>query len=225
MQPVRKGKWIAGAVLVTATVAAVAVLRRTRTDRPVENETRRVRDLYDREATRYDSMIRLPERLLFGDGRIWAASEAMGDMLEIAVGTGRNFPHYRAELRITGQDISPEMLDIARARAQALGREADLRVGDAQALAFAREQFDSVVSTLAHCTIPDDRRAVGGGMACVASGRPVDPARTRAQPAADRARAAAPLRTAGDPVCGRPSAPRSSRPSCNSGLLNRVLRS
>lgn len=149
MQPVRKGEWTVG-----------AVLRRTRTDRPVENETRRVRDLYDREATRYDSMIRIPERLLFGDGRIWAASEAMGNMLEIAVGTGRNFSHYSAELRLTGQDISPGMLDIARARAQALGREADLRVGDAQALAFASEQFDSVVSTLSLCTIPDDRRAL-----------------------------------------------------------------
>jgi ubiquinone/menaquinone biosynthesis C-methylase UbiE len=160
MQAFRARKWIAGAVLVTATVATVAALRRTRTNRPASDETQRVRDLYEREATRYDSIVRIPERLLFGDGRSWAASEALGDTLEIAAGTGRNFPHYRAELRITGQDISAEMLKIASARAQALGREVDLCVGDAQDLAFASEQFDSVVGTLALCTIPDDRRAL-----------------------------------------------------------------
>ena len=84
MQALRARKWIVGAVLVTATVATVAVLRRTRTNRPVSDETRRVRDLCEREATRYDSMIRIPERLLFGDGRIWAASQAIGNVLEIA---------------------------------------------------------------------------------------------------------------------------------------------
>lgn len=160
MQVIRKRELLAGAVLVTAAVAATVRRRCRRPARSVADETLRVRDLYDREAARYDSMIRIPERLLFGDGRIWAASEALGETLEIAVGTGRNFPHYGAELRITGQDISPEMLEIARARAQALGREVDLRLGDAQELPFASEQFDAVVSTLALCTIPDDRRAL-----------------------------------------------------------------
>ena len=87
-----------------------------------------MRDLYDREAARYDSIVRITERLLFADGRIWAAAHAVGDVLEIAVGTARNLPHYRSEVRLTGLDISPAMLAIARRRAQALGRAADLRV-------------------------------------------------------------------------------------------------
>jgi SAM-dependent methyltransferase len=37
---------------------------------------------------------------------------------------------------------------------------ADLQVGDAQALEFEEASFDTVVVTLALCTIPDDRRAV-----------------------------------------------------------------
>ena len=41
-----------------------------------------------------------------------------------------------------------------------LGRDVDLRVGDAQALEFADESFDSVVFTLALCSIPDDRKAL-----------------------------------------------------------------
>jgi ubiquinone/menaquinone biosynthesis C-methylase UbiE len=56
------------------------------------------------------------------------------------------------------------MLAIARDRAAELGREVDLREGDAQALDFADESFDSVVITLALCTIPDDRKAVQEAM-------------------------------------------------------------
>jgi ubiquinone/menaquinone biosynthesis C-methylase UbiE len=52
------------------------------------------------------------------------------------------------------------MLEIARRRAQELGVEAELRVGDAHDLPFPDASFDTVVTTLALCTIPDDRRAV-----------------------------------------------------------------
>jgi ubiquinone/menaquinone biosynthesis C-methylase UbiE len=52
------------------------------------------------------------------------------------------------------------MLDLACRRARELGREADLRVCDAQNLPFPDASFDTVVATLALCTIPDERRAV-----------------------------------------------------------------
>ena len=124
------------------------------------DETRRVRRIYDRNADRYDTAIRLMERLLLGDGRRWVCAQARGDVLEIAVGTGRNLPFYANDVRLTGIDVSPVMLNRARERAAALGRDADLRVGDAQALAFPDDRFDTVVCTLGLCTIPDDRRAV-----------------------------------------------------------------
>ncbi len=73
-------------------------------------------------------------------------------MLEIALGTGRNLPLHRADVTLTGIELSPEMLAIPK---QELGREADLRVGDAQALDFPDASFDSVLCTLAFCTIPD----------------------------------------------------------------------
>ena len=48
-------------------------------------------------------------------------------------------------MRLTGVELSPAMLEIARARARELGREVDLLVGDAQALEFPDQSFDTVV--------------------------------------------------------------------------------
>ena len=104
--------------------------------------------------------MRFFERLLFAGGREWVCGETSGDVLEIAIGTGRNLPHYPDGVRLTAIELSPAMLEIARARARELGRDADLRLGDAQALDFPDDSFDTVVCTLSRCTIPDERAAV-----------------------------------------------------------------
>ena len=122
--------------------------------------TERVRQHYDRSAGSHDRIISWAEKALFGTGREWVCSQARGEVLEIAVGTGRNRPFYPEDARLTGIELSPNMLDLARRRAGELGREADLRVGDAQNLPFPNVSFDTVVATLALCTIPDDCRAV-----------------------------------------------------------------
>jgi ubiquinone/menaquinone biosynthesis C-methylase UbiE len=115
---------------------------------------------YDRMAPRYDRVIRLPERLLFAGGREWACRQARGDVLEFAVGTGRNFPFYPEGVRLAGVELSPKMLAVARDRAAALGRSVDLRVGDVQDLDWPDASVDTVVSTLSMCSIPDERRAI-----------------------------------------------------------------
>lgn len=126
----------------------------------VPNKTERVRDLYNRCASKYDTMIGFSEKLLFKDGRRWVCSQARGDVLEVAIGTGQNLPYYPEDARLTGIDLSARMLEIARRRARGLGREVDLRVGDAQALDFPDTCFDTVIFTLSLCTIPKDREAV-----------------------------------------------------------------
>jgi ubiquinone/menaquinone biosynthesis C-methylase UbiE len=122
--------------------------------------TDRVARMYDRLAPRYDTVIRFWETVLFRGGRRWVCERAAGDTLELAVGTGRNLGRFGGDVRVTGVDVSPEMLSIARGRAQSLGVEADLRVADAQDLPFPDGSFDSVVSTLSMCSIPDPRAAV-----------------------------------------------------------------
>lgn len=124
------------------------------------NETERVRRLMDKGAPRYDRQMNFFDRVLFGGGREWACSQVEGEVLEIAVGSGRNLPFYPEETLLTAIEFSPEMLELARQRAAELGRDLDLRLGDVQDLEFADQSFDTVVCTLALCTIPDPARAV-----------------------------------------------------------------
>lgn len=121
----------------------------------------RVRRYYDRAARNYDRSFRWFERLFVGDGRRRVCSHTRARTLEIGVGTGLNFAYYPREIELTGIDVSPAMLDMARARANALGIMPDLMVGDAQALEFPDATFDTIVCTLLLCNIPDGRRALG----------------------------------------------------------------
>lgn len=122
--------------------------------------TARMRRAYDAYAPRYDYETSLYERAMLDDGRSWACSQARGDVLEVAVGTGRNLGCYPPGVHLTGIDLSPGMLALARTRADALEMPVDLLEGDAQALPFTSAVFDTVVCTLGLSSIPDDRTAV-----------------------------------------------------------------
>lgn len=115
---------------------------------------------WDKYAPRYDREIGFFERLQFRGGREWVASQASGEVLEVAIGTGRNLPFYPHGVQVTGIDFSPAMLEIARRRAADLGREVTLRLADAEALPYADGSFDTVVCTLGLCGVPDDRAAI-----------------------------------------------------------------
>lgn len=116
---------------------------------------------WEKQASRYDRMMLWWERRLLGrDHRPWAAQRARGDVLEVAIGTGLNLPSYDAELKVTGVDLSPAMLDIARQRAADLDRRVDLREGDAHHLPFDDASFDTAVCTFSLCNIPDPHQAV-----------------------------------------------------------------
>lgn len=82
-------------------------------------------------------------------------SGAGGDVLDVACGTGENFPHLRRAASVTAFDLSPEMVEESRRRRGQLGLEIRLLVGDAQDMPFADDSFDSVVSAFSSCTFPD----------------------------------------------------------------------
>jgi ubiquinone/menaquinone biosynthesis C-methylase UbiE len=119
-----------------------------------------VRAYYERTAHQYDASMRLTERLLLGNARAWAASQARGNVLEVGVGTGRNLPFYSDAASLVGIDLSPAMLQLARQRARDLAVSIDLREASAESLPFADNSFDCVVCTLTLCSVADDRRAL-----------------------------------------------------------------
>ena len=127
--------------------------------------THRVRRAYERKAKGYDREMAFWDRV-FGDpeGRAWACSGLHGRVLELAVGTGLNLPHYGKGVELTGVDLSPAMLEQARARAERLGLSVELLEGDVTRLPFPDHQFDAVVCTLALCAIPDQVAAVREAM-------------------------------------------------------------
>jgi ubiquinone/menaquinone biosynthesis C-methylase UbiE len=120
----------------------------------------RRRRYWDRHAAGYDRQMQFAERHFLGDSRAWVCSQAAGRTLEVAIGTGLNLEFYPAGLDLTGVDLSPEMLALARRRAAELGRMVDFREADALALPFPDASFDTVVCTFGLCAVLDDGRAV-----------------------------------------------------------------
>jgi ubiquinone/menaquinone biosynthesis C-methylase UbiE len=131
---------------------------KARTD---ETPAARQKRVWDKSAPSYDKQIALFERIWFGGGREWLGERARGRVLEVAIGTGRSLAHYPADAPVTGVELSPAMLAIARQRAADLGREVDIQEGDAEHLPFGDGSFDTVVCALALCTIPDPATAIG----------------------------------------------------------------
>jgi ubiquinone/menaquinone biosynthesis C-methylase UbiE len=117
------------------------------------DEIAKARQVWDKGAPSYDKQIAFFEKIQFGGGREWLGDRARGRILDVAVGTGRSLPYYPSAAPVTGIDLSPAMLAIARQRAADLGRDVELREGNAEQLPFPDASFDTVVCALSLCGI------------------------------------------------------------------------
>jgi ubiquinone/menaquinone biosynthesis C-methylase UbiE len=114
-----------------------------------------IRRKYAKFAPWYDWMEGIPEFLGVHRFRRELLQRVSGNILEIAVGTGKNLRYYPSGCRIIAVDLSLEMLGVARKRAAGLKLNIPFSVMDAEALAFPDRSFDTVVSSLTLCTFPD----------------------------------------------------------------------
>jgi len=116
-------------------------------------------DEYGRIAAWYDMVIEPFNRALRPIGCKLFQPEPEAKILEVGCGTGTQMAFYRARgCRITGIDISPAMLGIARAR---LDGNTLLCRGDGTRLPYPQGGFDMVLATLVlHEMDPAVRSAV-----------------------------------------------------------------
>jgi ubiquinone/menaquinone biosynthesis C-methylase UbiE len=123
-------------------------------------ETRKTTARYNRIAPFYDRMERGVEKA-FSPRRqkLWSLIPA-GRVLEVGVGTGRNFPYYPAGADVTGIDLSSRMLEQARRKAKVRGLSIELREMDVQALDFADASFDAAAASCVFCSVPDPIRGL-----------------------------------------------------------------
>lgn len=88
-------------------------------------------------------------------------ADVSGEILEIGVGTGLNLEHYPQHVhKITTVDPNPGMNRVLQKRIVKSGIEVDQRVISSEHLPFDDAAFDSIVSTLTLCSIPNVPQAM-----------------------------------------------------------------
>lgn len=117
---------------------------------------------YDRLASVYDLWDVIPERLLYRSWRLKLWEKVQGErILEVGVGTGKNIPFYPSGAQTTAIDISPKMLEKARARAnQRHDVTVELLKADLNDLTFEDNSFDAVVGSFILMVLPDPLKAL-----------------------------------------------------------------
>lgn len=116
---------------------------------------------YDRLAPFYD-LLENPMEMMGGKkwrGRLFREIEGE-KILEVGVGTGKNFLFYPAQKSITAIDISQKMLSRAFLKAAQLDLSVSLLRMDVQDLKFPDEAFDAVVATFVFCSVPDPEKGL-----------------------------------------------------------------
>jgi ubiquinone/menaquinone biosynthesis C-methylase UbiE len=99
----------------------------------------------------HDMHVALVEALGPQPGERWLdVGCGAGNLAELAAGAGA---------RVSGIDLSPRLIGVAKERAEAGGYDIDYRVGDAEQLDVEDASFDKVVSSVAMIFAPDHAAA------------------------------------------------------------------
>ena len=114
-----------------------------------------IRKRYDRLAPFFDLLEAPMEGLFFRQWRKRLWTKATGHhILEVGVGTGKNFASYPKEARITAIDFSPKMLLQAEQTKSRKNIQVELALMDVQSLSYADNSFDTVIGSFVFCSVP-----------------------------------------------------------------------
>lgn len=125
------------------------------------SEGEKIRRRYDRLAPWFDSLEGFLEGLFFRRLRkkLWAQA-AGPHILEVGVGTGKNFNFYPQDALITAIDFSPKMLEQAKKKRERKQLAVDLALMDVQSVCYADNSFDTVIASFVFCSVPQPRKGL-----------------------------------------------------------------
>jgi len=111
-------------------------------------------------AALYDPIRASAERRCIGGRRRRLLAGARGAVLEIGGGTGANLTHYRDVDRVTIAEPDPFMRNRIGPKLEDARVPVEVSAAGAESLPFPDGSFDTVVSTLVLCTVPDQETAL-----------------------------------------------------------------
>jgi len=121
----------------------------------MKTDSAAIKKRYDRIAPYFDGLEAMMEGLFFKKWRerLWAKVDGH-HILEVGVGTGKNFDYYPKDARITAIDFSEEMLKQAALKKDRKNTNVELELMDVQSLPFADNSFDTVICSFVFCSVP-----------------------------------------------------------------------
>ena len=122
---------------------------------PDNDEARSTSEGHPILAALYDPLGVFMERWWMGERRARLLKGARGAVLEIGGGTGANLPHYSGVDRVTVAEPDPFMRKRLVPKLEAARVPVEVSAAGAEALPFHDGSFDTVISTLVLCTVPD----------------------------------------------------------------------
>ncbi|QQK80077.1 class I SAM-dependent methyltransferase [Salicibibacter cibi] len=103
---------------------------------------------FDKQARKYDKRRKKRHGNQF---RQQIFQEAKGKVLEVAIGSGLNFPFYSRDIELTGLDFSQEMLKTAQHAAKYYPFKATFIQKDVETIEFSENSFDTIISSASLC--------------------------------------------------------------------------
>jgi len=127
----------------------------------MKTESEKIQQRYNRLAPFFDGLQAVLEGLFFKRWRRQLWTHVEGEhILEVGVGTGKNFDFYPAQTSVTAIDFSPAMLKEAHQKAALKNIAVTLQQMDLESLCYGDNCFDTVIGSFVFCSVPHPHRGL-----------------------------------------------------------------
>lgn len=118
-------------------------------------DTNKTQKRFNRIAPFFNALEGFFEGWLFKSRRKVLWSKLNGEhILEVGVGTGKNFKYYPVGKHITALDFSREMLRQAKKKRRRDKIDVELVFMDVESLCYADNSFDTIIASFVFCSVP-----------------------------------------------------------------------